>query len=409
MKKYLSSCIDGINIITFTLFISTLLWYFCLLINQPILYMLPLYTSILLILSFFSNTYIHKFFIFATAHLATGAVILALPFESYEKIIVMLVFIMICFIDFNVWRDLTKVYVISLPMPMVILFFITSLHGLSGLSDFLADTSYYFGTLFILLTLLRMFFNNMLDYNNGIAEKKYFPIRSIINQNTILVMIFSSFMLIVTLFFRSKVLENFFSKLFTYLLNAGKQFLTFLFRLFHFSNSDEVVDKTSPESSVSLLDMTPKKVNPIVEFILNFLQIAIEFLICFGFLFIVIYGIYSFLKHYWNRNTFTQKEDLEYKVIETKEKIKKNSSFNPNAFQGKTINDKIRIYYRKKIDRMTKKGYTLQLNHTPNERASDLNEQKNINIDNLTQYYNRARYSNEHLTKEELEAVIKKK
>ena len=126
--------------------------------------------------------------------------------------------------------------------------------------------------------------------------------------------------------------------------------------------------------------------------------IAISFVIIY-----LIKQIYTFIKSRKNI-TSNNVDNIEY----IKPKTKKNKILNVLKIEKNTSKSKIiRKIYFKRISKLKKTVNTINSTLTHNEIANEVNTHTDVNIDELTKIYEKARYSNIPCTKKDIQDTNK--
>lgn len=403
MKKYLNFTYDIINIVLLFLVISTLSMYVLLLLNLAPQADLFLVIPSLLLYSYLLNLRVKNFIIYIFLHILLFVCIQMVPIELPTRIISCIVYVFICMNDISFWKNQDQDLVFPLPGFIGLIFLVTCIHGSQGLSIFLGNYSYYCGVLYVVLYLLRIYLNNMLQFQSNISEKSYIPLKEIVKQNTGIISIFTTLLLILSLLFHSRTLENLLSS-FLQLIGSGlKNILSFLLSLIPRSKPTEDTEFLTDRVIQQPMFPEPEAKQSIITYLLDLLFIIIQYAIIAGIVCLAIYSVYLFIKNHLHRSEANTKKDDQFDVIEVKERMHRSKEKSKlTFFNRKDGNETIRYYYKKHIRQLMKRGYHPQQKHTPLERNEDVKVQMNTSLNNLTEYYCIARYSNESLTKEQV-------
>lgn len=128
------------------------------------------------------------------------------------------------------------------------------------------------------------------------------------------------------------------------------------------------------------------------------LGILYQYLVGIAIVGFFIFIICRFIIKHFHRDQRDVRQESETEVIEIREKIQhKKNITKDQRFIRKSINDKIRYLYKKRMHKLHIQGYKIQTNHTPLERNEDILKSTDTNVTDLTHFYNVARYGNKPL------------
>lgn len=358
--------------------------------------------AILLISSYLINSYVRKnLFIFLLPHLAILVLLFYLTIPTMDKSLCIILWVFLIVFDILFWCDFTRSTVIDMPLPITFVYPI--LYWYLGRDDFgnYQTLSYYFGVLYLTLALLCSYLKNT-KYIEPIKEDTgYTPTKEILKSNNRMVFSICGILLFGTLFLRYKSIEAFLFRVFSLIGLGLKAFLSFVINLFHSTPGiPESEDLSLPDVQQSSL---PKGVtNPIFNLLENIIIFIISFALITGVIITVSIVIYRILKKYFYHHTpasFTDGDDFSV-IVTTERLIRKKHKTEDVDMKGDN-NQKVRYYYKRKVKRIIDKNKYFDPSLTPNERAYTSDPISEKGLTELTTIYNRARYSNETMTKED--------
>ncbi len=268
--------------------------------------------------------------------------------------------------------------------------------------------------LFVLLYLLNMYLINFEGFFQNHSNMANVPIKQIRNTNHVLILFFSSFCIIVMLFFTRLPLKELLSLAGSFLLVLLRAF----FALFNGKEKPAPTENGKPEQGAPPLDFG--EANPpslIWQYIQNILSVLFTIALIAGVIALILYGLYRiYQRFYENKNNYFQDKTEFISPFDSREVLKDNA---PQAAAkrfggifGRSNNDKIRkLIYRAVTSH--RKNDDLPGNLTPSQLSEyALGREKELsgNVDTqkvkeLTAYYEKARYSREVCTKEEVHKV----
>lgn len=307
----------------------------------------------------------------------------------------------------------TSLLLLSILLLMNILCFYMNLYQLNQLF-----ISFVF--IYVLLYLLNMYILNFERFFQNQENLSNVPINKIRGTNNLLILFFGSFCFVVMLLFTNLPLKGLLSGFGSFLLTILKPLFSLIASLFN-SNTvpNEVVEDpvVTEESPLPVYNESTSKLFEIIQnIILTFITIAVIGAI----IAILIYLFYKLYQRFYEKKQNNYKDKIEFiSPFDKKEDIKKESNLKTSTFRftqlfGRSNSERIRKTFYKAIQ---SRGDSDQItgNLTPKELSkyaftnnSGLlaNTTDPEKLEELTYLYEKARYSNEECSKEE---VIKTK
>lgn len=359
------------------------------------------------IICYIMNTFIKNVFIYAGLHFFMFFMLYQLSLGLHASTLFTLVLIALCIIDFNFWKKNLTARALPPSLSMVLLFFITNIHGMLGLSLALSNYSFNAGIIYITLYLFRLYLINIGTFNN--TNDNHIPVKRIINLNTKIVCAIILLLFFFTMFFQSKIIEGFITQLLTTIGLFFKRIISFLLSLF-----PNTVPEDFEMPPIELPSYPPGTYPAPEESLLNkifyLLGILYQYLVGIAIVGFFIFIICRFIIKHFHREQQDVKQDSETDVLEIREKIKhKKNITKDKSFIRKSINEKIRYLYKKRMYKLHIQGYKIQTSHTPLERNEDIFKSTDTNLTDLTHFYNAARYGNEPLNEKQFTQAKKSK
>ena len=152
-----------------------------------------------------------------------------------------------------------------------------------------------------------------------------------------------------------------------------------------------------PESSQEDVEFEPVGPNPFWEF----LEFVMTIAVVIALIALTIYALYRFYKWFYSRKpetiSFDEFEETSI-FMEAKEKASKKRDFFWSRFRL-TNEKKIRRIYKKRLEIPMRKQEIIKVSDSPKEI---LEKMPSEGLENLTELYEKARYSNQPITKEEV-------
>jgi hypothetical protein len=274
--------------------------------------------------------------------------------------------------------------------------------------------------LYVLLYLLNMYLLNFERFFQNQENLSNVPIQKIRGTNNLLILFFGSFCFFVMLLFTNFPLKVILTSIGSFLLSILRFFISLFTSLFkHNSVQKEVLEEPviTPESPLpSYSESTSNLLEIIQNIILTLLTIAI----IGAAIALLVFLLYKLYQHFYENKTNHFKDKTEFiSPFDKKEDIPKESN-KTSIFSrltwlfGRTNNEQIRKSYYKAI-KSHAESEQLTSNLTPSELSqfafsSNSGLLSNNNIDHeklnqLTLLYEKARYSKEECSKDEVVIV----
>jgi hypothetical protein len=264
--------------------------------------------------------------------------------------------------------------------------------------------------LFILIHFLNMYlfnFNNFINNHSSITNLPYHQIK---NSNNTLIFFLLSLFLIIMYLFTKLPLDGFF-------VSLGKM-LRFLLLSFLSLFSEQQENTTKEKADAVFTPMLPKASSDPSRFA----EIISAIFYWFGIIFITVaaisallYVLYKLYQYFYAKNNNQLKDRVEFisPFVKTEGLRKKNpfQRFLPSF--GRTGNELIRKHFYKAVISSVTSPEELPKHLTPSELADYImkeedgsdSAEKEVKIDQLTKYYEKARFSDLECSKEEVSQV----
>lgn len=359
----------------------------------------------LLIMSFIMRRFLNNVISFSLSHIALYLICFFLPLDSSKKALIVLTLTAITILDFRFWSKSSSKKLVTCPnIFFESLFIITLTHGTIVASKSIIILSYSFGLLFLIGKFISNYLNNLEIYIARNYDIKNIPIKQLIGLNSSILFLIIFLIFIILFIIKALNIEKYLYAPFEpiiFLLKTG--FIAFLKYIFSLTESvnpsfQEQEELISVEEATATLGSQSTLVK-ILEFFFN----AFIFILILLFCYFIIKIIYYYVKNNFSKHTLNT-DEIEYlntdKISDKKEKIGSSISLKP-----KNNNEKIRSLFYKKI----KKNKKLHINNTftAKEISNKFLKYDNISLDELTNLYEKARYSNSECSKDEVEKAKK--
>lgn len=359
--------------------------------------------GLLLLLSFLYNYHIKKYlFLSILCHLAIFIPLGYLPVPLMDQCLCILLWIFLTIFDLLCWCGKTRSKAMVMPLPLVFAYPVLYWYLGRNFAGSYPLLSYYFGIFYFILSLLSSYLNNTKYIEPVAKDSGYTPSKEILQSNNRLVFALAAFLLGSTILLRLQTVESFFSSILQLIKKGFLQLISYLLRLLRSHTAipkEEELDFSPLEEGL----LPAASTNPIFKLIQDILVFFVSFLIITFLLIGIATIVVRFMKKYWIRHPKGVQEIRDdFSVIVTKERVSRPK--NLRRKDGRLISNQelIRHYYKKKLKSMQKNRLPLMVSQTPNERANDKSTEHTPGLKELTSYYNKARYSEDTITKEEV-------
>lgn len=418
LKKTLNSIRTALYLIMCILFTSVIYVYFSeIFLKSSATWLSGIAMIILIVLiDYFCRLKVTNLILYFAIHVALIGATVLIPQNTLDKIILTFISVTFLLMSVNFWRTETQErsrVVIDIPFAGIIVFIIIYFHSSYFLSEKLSTFAYVTGIIYFLLFFIRDYLDKLFSYSLS-SENFSKEMSHVFSANISLIGLFNIavvFVIMTANMFFSDSSFNIIGKFFKWI---ARKFFGFLEGFDNTGGASEIetppITNTSGTESIAPVSVHTSSGDEfnIGTFLFNVLQIVIFIGLIVG----TLYIIYSFIKQYMHRNHETTDEvkRTDDDVIK-KVKIQKDKQLNkPIMFMSNK--DKIRKIYTRKVDNHTKRNnrIVLRKSNTPEQISENISKeepaQKEI-MNSLTQLYEKARYSNKEITKEDVDIAKK--
>lgn len=361
--------------------------------------------ALILVIDVIARIFTSNVVIYIMLHLLPFAGLFMPTMSIYNCIAIFIMASYIFVNSINYWKseDISKdLHSITLPGEMVIFYAIIFIHSYYGLSKNFTIYVYVAGVLFYALSLINKYFDRIiLNKQSALGTNKEHP-DSIYTLNSALVGIFIAFVVLVIIGICLVFSENSFNFIGSGLKYLATLIITLLMRMKSDDiKNNDIDDAGSVVSNGGQFTEITASDNPIADALFLIMQIVIYVLIFAG----IAYTLYTFFKKYMYRSRISTDE---IKKIENDTEIKdikrRTRSFSfKDLFATLSNNDKVRKLYFKRINELTDTTFAIRNSLTPDEISLSVKSNKGVSIDELSEIYKLARYSDKIITKEDVE------
>ncbi len=341
---------------------------------------------------------------------------LACTSNATELMLLIIIFLTFYTMGVTFWKSDNsdrRLFAVDMPMEGIVLFIGISFHASADMSSGLAAYAYISGILFILLHFLRMYLDRFLGIALHLEDDPSSLLRSF-RMNSSFVLLFLLFLILFIFALNTFFHIDSFNFIGTLLKYIASLFFGFFLRFKGETVIPEPETDDMPPLESSLAPEIPPDdfiphgtaTNPVMNALFYMFQVALYI----GIVLVILYTLYKFFKTYMYRNRETG--DIIEK-IERKEKTEKSNAFSKAKFKIFQNNrEKLRKIYRTAISGILKKNRRIIIHKsdTPDEIYRKLSKDSGDprqNLKDLTALYEKARYSAEDISSEEMKSAVK--
>lgn len=353
--------------------------------------------------------------LFFGIHAALMGATVIIPPDGLDKIILTFISGSFMLMAINFWKtevhERSKV-VIDIPLEGIVAFIIIYFHSSYFLLPELSVFAYVTGILYFLLFFARDYLDKFFSYSMN-NENFSQEMRTIFSTNISLIGLFNVAVIFLILTANMFASDSMFNIVGRFLRWIARKFFGFLEGFDNTGTQGEpattpLFPDTQDTITVESHNTSYNNSSDVGDYIFKTIIIIIFIALIFGILFI----IYSFIKHYMHRNNKTDDEikntddDVIVKVKSKKsDNVRKRSLFMSNR-------DKVRKIFTNKVNSNTKRNnrIVLRKSYTPSQIRDSISKEDALqeeSMTGLTLIYEKARYSNKEITKEDVNMAKK--
>lgn len=405
----------GIYLIMCTLFVTLIYAYFYEVLVKNLYhdsasrYIGCVLVMIIILCDYLCRKYITNFITYMLIHLAFIAATVIIPRIITDKVILSVIACSFLIMAIGYWRseeESRNTTAIEVPLGLTLFFVLAYIHSSISFSRGLSIYCYIAGIAYFILYYIREYiekFQGMLAAN----EKNSKEIYNSFSVNFSLVMMFNAiivFIIAIAGFLYSGALFN---KLWLIVQKL-------LHRIFSvFKNGNSAIESEIPTEVVTGSSTQETVYDPYVEnpphsskFLATLFNVFVV-IVFIAIFFTIIYLLYVFIKNHMSR--YRNTDDIVEKVkkeIKTERPPKERKQRNFSLFTSNR--DKVRKLYAERVDFLIKQNRDIIVrnSHTPLEIKETVNKNtgdSDGSFATLTDIYEKARYSDKEITKEDVE------
>ncbi len=382
------------------LFIAILLYYFDSLSAFHAVVFLPAP-----IISYLIRKHTRHVWSFLTLHAVMLTIYLAVISDIYYILAAVIYLIILTIVAYYRRNNENKLENTSalLLIPVVMLYIACYFTGMAMLQQI----CFILSVVYVLLYMLNKYLLNLERFAFNHEGMTNIPFHQITNSNNVMIGFLSGLFLVVMIVFAQVPLDRL-------IISLGKQFirlLRYLISLIQFKEPEEIPEPE--EEDVMIEDYPLQEPSRLMEIISEILQWVAVILMILFVVTVVLYTLYQIYQYFYLKSEETIKDKIEFlSPFVQRERMKREHKKRLGGLFGRSNNALIRRYFTRAVaanltpDEVPDKsltpsqlsGYILK-----EEDIDDLQNRKNL----ITGYYEKARYSDEPCTREEVRFLKK--
>lgn len=367
--------------------------------KNTINYLLPLIVIVYLLISYFARKFSKNIITFALIHLAIFSCNFYLPINNNDKIVISLIALFICFLASEYWWDRNTKPIIKRPYIGFELFFVIFLLISNQSEELFKQVLLILGIIYLLLNVLSIYLENLKAYIkfNEIIED--LPVSNVISSTNLCIscIFIIWFIIVFSIKFLAldKLLTLIISPIINFILYFIFSLLKYITTLVGLSDTDGWVIHPIEEIPDPVQNATNENI------FLQMLIQGIKFLLILAVILGISYLIYKYLK---NKSSKYQLATDKIETIHKNNKLNSNkkSHFNFISLSHDNNNYKIRKIYFNKISKFKLQIPSINKLLTHLQISKEVAKNSENDISELTNLYEKARYSNTACTKEDV-------
>jgi len=371
-------------------------------------------TVFAVVADYFSRKYLYNVLFFFGAHILTAGICFIVPRNIADQIIMLCIGGALFILSIGFWKmelqERSKI-VIDIPLSAIAMFIIVYIHSSFYFSNALTTYAYLGGIAFFLLYYIRVYLDKFSVYTAG-GKQFTTEINNTFSVNFFMVLFFDVVAVGVVLTVNTFFSDSKFNVIGRLFRAIARFFFSFIPRssetqvqapiasVADVASNTETVTVTSTETTTTVTG------SPAAQAVTNILQIVLAI----AMVLLIIFIIYKFIKTYLHKNLKTgdkvsklSKEDISRVKSD---RVKEEDEFKLPTFGSNRI--KIRKIFIHRVNTFKKYNPRIILNKslTPFEitdKITSVDSYDSTRLNSLTELYERARYSNREITKQDLQ------
>lgn len=289
--------------------------------------------------------------------------------------------------------------------------------SLVGMQDLL-PLCFNLSIVYVLLFVVNTYLFNLEKFVYNHEGMNHIPFRQIRNSNSVLILFLSSLFLVSMLIFSLIPLDRYLAKLGKLIIRL----LRFLFSLLRFEEPEDILEPEEEQMAVEDFPITEP--SRLMEIIMEILQWVAIILVIALIVALIVYTLYQIYQYFYLKSEDKTKDKIEFlSPFLRKERVKREHKKIIRRLFGRSNNALIRKFFTQAVTANLTSDTKLDKSLTPSQLSNFILPSTNkataplpgegqtveqINAKKqITEYYEKARYSNEECSKDEVQTLKK--
>ncbi len=343
-----------------------------------------LFSSVFVLITgvYFVRTKCNNILLYILGYFVLSAVtiVIALQSKQYGLVIVLVG----TFLFINMWWYATKLYYGLANFSVYVVSIFAIFFVAADIKGFATEMNIFFtfGMIFFFMNYMRMFCSNVNIFSREKAKNEKMPYDEMIKNDSRIAIPFIVVSLLIMIALKVDFLDNWFVKIYMKMIVYVRNALFYIIELI-----ETIFNKLFPQVPVQRMTFEFDSSNGQTSAFGNIFSAIIVILIFAFACFIFIRIIVSIIKNFEKKEFMSEQNIEEKDMIEIRERI----------YRTKVKKEKlspIRRQYKQKVEKLAKKGYSINRSHTPSERVENVKKEMKEDIHELSSIYSKERYSN---------------
>jgi hypothetical protein len=360
-----------------------------------------LVVSLPIVVLYFARRHVHQGILLIMIHVGVILYMLLVGNTEEEKIANVLVGIILMIVSINLRTRELKNKPEKMPVGLVGLFIVGVILGNYLELDTLAKASIYYGEVYILLQVIYRNFNNLHGFIQSNCELTTLPIKQMLSVNTFIMTILVTLCGGVMLLFHNSSVNHMLRSIVILIKDSILFVIKFLFSLFQHSEDKSVIKEKVQEKGLEELNELAKN-NIWVDIINGIMMVLGIALVIIVVVAAIVSIVMAFVRLIRKMSSLNTGEDVKEFILSKEIREFRLRHHRIDASE-KSTNAKIRKLYKSIVIKNAEKcGDKINASMVPRD-ISNLYIHGDQNT--ATDIYEKARYSNQQITQEEIEVL----
>ena len=335
----------------------------------------------ILAVCYFSRVLISNFLLFAGLHLVFYIPLFFVP-ATEGKVELLVFYTFFVFLDLGYWMK--KRQGGFAPVHIALVFVNALAYFYCSVKQNRVAMVFFFvlGVLYFLLYYVRLFFSNVSNLAREKASDERMPYSDMFWNGFKIAFPFVGLSILAMILAKVDFLDRYVIMVYEFCVTWIGRILRYALYVIHWLASLMITSRSDENMGSSFVGMEGTKEGIILKIISSFIYFASLSVLVF----LAVKGIIALIGLIPMHRKLMPQVIEESDMVEIRERIVKSE-----RKKSEKLN-KVRKRYKKTIEKQAKSGYVIEKNHTPRERAGDLEQKRGVDISELSREYEGARY-----------------